>query len=141
MENIQNIVCFTKEQTEEFRKLNAARKKELERFRNAIKNFLDATEHKKHTKFILQWRNKFSDVMRYRHNDEYEDIRTIRELRKVEDTIREFINECKNKDEHFEVPKHEDKIVRAYLFVESMKELNFLNECRGKFYDSMNLPI
>lgn len=141
MEIINNIVVFNEKEIEEFKKLNASKIKELERFKNAIKNFLDATKHKKHTKFILQWRNKFSDVMRYRHNDEYEDIRTIRELRKVEDTIREFINECKNKDEHFEVPKHEDKIVRAYLFVESIEELRFLNDWRDKFYDSMNLPI
>ena len=47
----------------------------------------------------------------------------------------------KNQDENFEIPKHEDNIVRMYLFVESMKQLKFMMHWQDRFYDSMNLPF
>lgn len=108
----------------------------LESYEDAISNFLsEVGSQETPTDFVLYWQKKFSDAMNYESisGDEY--IRKKRKLQKVEDVIREFIDEVKNCEDNYEMPKD------MYSFVESMKQLKFMSHWQSKFYDSMNLPF
>lgn len=119
-------------------------------FENVINDFLrEVKSHKTPTKFMLHWQYKFSDCMNYHfdYNDEY--IITLRKLRKVEDTVREFIDKVKNQDNNFnwgvylknKTPKHKDKIVAMNMFVEFMNQLEFMKHWQSRFFDSMNMTF
>ncbi len=136
------MICPWEKHEESFETLINRQDKKLAYFENAIRDFLsESKNHKTPTRFVLNWQNKFSDALNYRfdYNDDY--IRTKRKLRKVEDVVREFIDEVNNQDENFEMPNHEDDVVRMYLFVESMKQLKSILHWRDRFYDSMELPL
>lgn len=134
--------CYNSRYHSDFKSLCERQNESLADFENAIRDFLsEVKNHDMPTKFMLDWQNKFSDAMNYESisGDEY--IRNKRRLQKFEDVVREFIDEVKNQDENFEMPKHEDNIVRMYLFVESMKQLKFMMHWQDRFYESMNLPF
>ena len=110
--------CYNSRYHSDFKSLCERQNESLADFENAIRGFLsEVKNHKMPTRFILHWINKFSDAMNYHfdYNDDY--IRTKRKLDKVEDVIREFIDEVKNQDENFEMPKHENAIMRMRMFV------------------------
>ena len=66
----------------------------LQIFENAIRDFLsEVKNHDMPTEFMLHWQNKFSDAMNYKFDYDDDYIRTKRKLDKVEDVIREFIDE------------------------------------------------
>lgn len=125
-----------------FETLCSRQDKRLYDFENVIQDFLnEAKNHKVPTRFILNWKNKFSKAINYYFDYDDDYIRTKRKLDKVERVIREFIDEVNNQNENFKIPKHENEIVRMRMFVNSMKELQFMNHWRDRVYTSMNLPF
>ena len=128
--------CYNSRYHSDFKSLCERQNESLADFENAIRDFVsEVKNHDMPTKFMLDWQNKFSDAINYESisGDEY--IRKKRKLQKVEDAIREFINEVKNCEYNYEMPKD------MYAFVESMKHLKFMLHWQDKFYDSMNLPF
>ena len=125
-----------------FETLCSRQDKRLYDFENVIQDFLnEAKNHKVPTRFILHWKNKFSKAINYHFDYDDDYIRTKRKLDKVERVIRDFINEVNNQNENFKIPKHENEIVRMRMFVNSVKELQFMNHWRDRVYTSMNLPF
>lgn len=125
-----------------FETLCSRQDKRLYDFENVIKDFLnEAKNNKVPTRFILHWKNKFSNAINFHFDYDDDYIRTKRKLDKVEGVIREFIDEVNNQDENFKMPKHENENVRMRMFVDSMKELQFMNHWRDRVYTSMNLPF
>lgn len=128
--------CYNSRYHSDFKSLCERQNESLADFENAIRDFVsEVKNHDMPTKFMLDWQNKFSDAMNYESisGDEY--IRNKRRLQKVEDVIREFIDEVKNCEDNYKMPKD------MYAFVESMKHLKFMRHWQDKFYDSMNLPF
>jgi hypothetical protein len=120
----------------DFSTLCKRQNKNLESYENAITNFLSEVGNQETpTDIVLYWQKKFSDAMNYEssYGDEY--VRKERKLRKVEEVIGEFIDEVRNCEDNYKMPKD------VYSFVESMKLLRFMRHWQDKFYDSMDLPF
>lgn len=120
----------------DFSTLCKRQNEKLESYENAVTNFLSETSvQKAPTKFVLHWQKKFSDAMNYESISSDEYIRKKRKLQKVEDVIRKFIDEVRNCEDNYKMPKD------MYSFIESMKHLKFMKHWQDKFYDSMSLPF
>jgi len=128
--------CYNSRYHSDFKSLCERQNESLADFENAIRDFVsEVKNHDMPTKFMLDWQNKFFDAMNYESisGDEY--IRNKRRLQKVDDVIREFIDEVRKCEDNYKMPKD------MYAFVESMKHLKFMRHWQDKFYDSMNLPF
>ncbi len=126
--------CYSDRYHSDFKAVCERQDERIVCFETVIKDFLmEVKYHEKPTKFMLHWQDKFIDCLNYHFDYDNEYIVKLRKLRKVEDTVREFIDEVKNQDKKFKTPKHKDKIVAMNMFVEFVNQLQFMERWEFRF--------